>query len=114
MSPKEKRNIHISLKITPEEARIIHAKMEKAGIHNLSAYHRMMALNGFLLKLNLPELYQAVRLLGKLSSNVNQIARRLNERGSIYESEIDDIKDQQRELRSILQQILLRLNHPSG
>ena len=48
--------------------------------------------------------------MGSLSNNVNQIARRLNERGSIFETEIDNITDRQEELRTILSSILHRLD----
>ena len=69
-----------------------------------------MALNGYVLKLDLPELHDAVRLMGSLSNNVNQIVRRLNEHGSIFETEIDDIKDRQKELQTLLSCILHRLD----
>ena len=68
-----------------------------------------MALNGYVLKLDLPELHDAVRLMGSLSNNVNQIARRLNKRGSIFETEIDDIKDRQKELRTLLSSMYARI-----
>ena len=48
--------------------------------------------------------------MGSLSNNVNQIARRLSEHGSIFETEIDDITDRQKELRTILSSILHRLD----
>ena len=110
MGDKEKRTIHYSFKATPEENKIIQQKMKLAGIKNQSAFIRAMALNGYVLKLDLPELHDAVRLIGSLSNNVNQIARRLNEHGSIFETEIDDIKDRQEELRTILSSILHRLD----
>ena len=108
MTEKEKRTIHYSFKATPEEDAIIQRKMKTFGIKNQSAFIRAMALNGYVLKLDLPELHDAVRLMGSLSNNVNQIARRLNERSSIFETEIDDIKDRQEELRTILSSILHR------
>ena len=80
------------------------------GIKNQSAFIRAMALNGYVLKLDLPELHDAVRLMGSLSNNVNQIVRRLNEHGSIFETEIDDIKDRQKELQTLLSCILHRLD----
>ncbi len=52
-----------------------------------------MVLNGYVLKLDLPQLREMIRLLGNLTNNVNQIARRVNEHGSIYESEIDEIQE---------------------
>ena len=110
MTEKKNRTIHYSFKATPEEDAIIQRKMKTFGIKNQSAFIRAMALNGYLLKLDLPELHDAVRLMGSLSNNVNQIARRLNEHGSIFETEIDDITDRQKELRTILSSILRRLD----
>ena len=110
MTEKEKRTIHYSFKATPEEDAIIQKKMKTFGIKNQSAFICAMALNGYVLKLDLPELHDAVRLMGSLSNNVNQIARRLNEHGSVFETEIDDIADRQEELRTILSSILHRLD----
>ena len=100
MDNKEKRTIHYSFKATPEENRIIQQKMKLAGVKNQSAFIRRMTLDGYLLKLDLPELRESVHLMGRLSNNVNQIVRQLNERGSIYETEIDDIADRQKELKN--------------
>ena len=110
MTERQNHTIHYSFKATPEEDAIIQKKMKAFGIKNQSAFIRAMALNGYVLKLDLPELHDAVRLMGSLSNNVNQIARRLNEHGSVFETEIDDIKDRQEELRTILSGILRRLD----
>ena len=114
MGDKEKRTIHYSFKATPEENKIIQQKMKQAGIKNQSAFIRRMTLNGYLLKLDLPELREAVRLMGSLSNNINQIARRLHEDGSLYETEVDDIADRQKELKDILNKIMRRFDHLSG
>ena len=110
MMEKQKRTINYSFKATPAEDGIIQQKMKTAGVNNQSAFIRMMTLNGYLLKLDLPELREAIRLLGSLSNNVNQIARRMHEGGSIYETEVDDIVQNQRELKVKMDQILLRLD----
>ena len=114
MTQREKRTVHYSFKATPKEDTIIREKMRAVGIGNLSRFLQAMALNGSLLKLDLPELHQAVRLMGSMSNNINQIARRLHERGSVYETEIDEIKANQDELRTILNRILQRLDHLSA
>lgn len=110
MSRKAKRNIHCSFKATEEEMDIIQQKMKAFGITNQSAFIRAMTLNGYVLKLDLPELHQAVRLMGSMSNNINQIARRMHERGSVYETEIDEIKANHDELRAMLNEILQRLD----
>ena len=111
---KAKRNIHYSFKVSPDEDAAIRQKMKSFGIRNRSTYLRAMMLNGYLLKLDLLEMHEAVRLMGKMSGNINQIARRLNEHGSIYETEMDEIIDEQKELKALLSRILQRLGHDHG
>lgn len=98
--------------VTEEEARIIDEKMKQLEIRNMSAFLRAMVLNGYVLKLNLPQLREMIRLLGNLTNNVNQIARRVNEHGSIYESEIDEIQEKVNQLLCMMNQLLsmLQLN----
>ena len=48
--------------------------------------------------------------MGSLSNNVNQIARRLHEGGSIYETEVDDIVERQKQLQDTLDKILTSLD----
>ena len=59
MTEKKNRTIHYSFKATPEEDAIIQKKMKTFGIKNQSAFIRAMALNGYVLKLDLPELHAA-------------------------------------------------------
>ena len=75
---KAKRNIHYSFKVSPEEDAAIRQKMKAFGVQNRSTYLRAMMLNGYLLKLDLQEMHEAARLMGKMSGNINQIARSVN------------------------------------
>lgn len=111
MRENQKQTILYGFRVTPEEAAIIEQKMAAAGIRNRSAFFRAMVLKGYLLKLDLPELREATRLMGHLSGNVNQIARRMNEKGNIYDTEIDDIVQGEKEIVETMGQILSRLNH---
>ena len=110
MKQKQKRTVHYSFKTTEEERKIIQQKMKMFGAKNQSSFLRAMILKGYLIKLDLREIKEALRLLGILSNNVNQIAVRLHERGSIYETEMEDITDRQDELRVLIQQLLQRLD----
>lgn len=107
-----RRSKMLHFAVTEEEARIIAAKMKQLEIHNISAFLRAMVLNGYVLKLDLPQLREMIRLLGNLTNNVNQIARRVNEHGSIYESEIDEIQEKVNRLLGMMNQLLstLQLN----
>ena len=110
MLKKQKRTVHYSFKVTAEESNVIQKKMKQSDFKNLSSFIRVMVLNGYVLRLDLPELREAVRLLGFLSNNVNQIARRLHEGGSIYETEMDEIAQRQKQLQDTLDHILISLD----
>ena len=51
-----KRNIQIIFWVSEEEREQIQAKMDQVGTENLSAYLRKIAIDGYILKLDLPEL----------------------------------------------------------
>ena len=99
----------IYLKISKADHDIIKSKMVSAGITNESAYLRKMAIDGVIIKLNLSEITDLNSLLRRYGNNVNQIAKRVNSTGSIYENEIQEIKDQQNEIISVLRDILKKM-----
>ena len=86
-----RRNIRISVRLTEEEHRLLKEKMERIGVTNQEAFLRKMALDGLVIKLDLPELKQMLSLLRYISNNINQIAKRLNESGRAYETDFEDI-----------------------
>ena len=48
-----KRNVHLHVMVTPDELAAIHERMAEAGISNAGAYVRKMALNGYILHIDL-------------------------------------------------------------
>lgn len=109
MSEMQNHTVHFSFDTTPEQAAIIQQKMKNAGFKNKSGFFRAMVLNGYLLRLDLPELREVSRQMSILSNNVNQIAKRMNEHGSIYETEIDEIMEKQEEIIQLIRQVYERL-----
>lgn len=49
MSKKRRRSVHLNVMVTPEERELIQQRMNEAGIRNMGAYMRKMALNGYVL-----------------------------------------------------------------
>lgn len=107
---KEKRLIHHSLRMTEAEEAVVREKMEAIGIKNQSMYFRAMALNGYLLKVELPEIRELTRLMSNLTNNVNQIAKRVNEHGSIYETELEEITQRLDGIWSLMSDTLNRID----
>ena len=92
-TPKRNRTEQIKFWATPEEKDLILKKMELYGTSNMGTYLRKMAIDGYVIKLELPELKEMIRLLGIANNNINQIARSLNSTGRIYEADIQEIRD---------------------
>ena len=68
-----------------------------------------MALNGYILILDLPQIREMNHLMGNMSNNLNQIAKRLHENGRMYETEIEEIQQMQTELWGQMRRLLSKL-----
>ena len=89
---KRKRDVQLKFRVTPQEREMIETKMAQFGTTNMAAYLRKMAIDGYVVRLELPELRDLISLLRRTSSNFNQIARRVNSTGRVYEDDIYDMK----------------------
>ena len=93
MSEKNKRTIGLYFKVSPEEMEIIEKNMELLGTSNKRAYLRKMAVNGYIINLDMESIRELVKLIRIVSNNVNQIARRCNETHNLYEQDVKDLKE---------------------
>ena len=109
MAEKEKRLVNHNFRTTESEAAIMRKKMDALGITNESAYMRALALNGYILKLDLPQIREMIRLLSNMTNNLNQIARRLNEQGQMYDTEMEEMLQKQDELWQMMRKLLSTL-----
>ena len=106
---KRKRNIVIRFRVTPEEREMIESKMAQFGTSNMAAYLRKISIDGYVVRLDLPELREMVSLLRRSSNNLNQIAKRVNETSRIYDADIDCLKENQEKIWAAANEILTRL-----
>lgn len=105
-----KRNIPLMFWVTPEEREQIEQKMAQLGTANMSAYLRKIAIDGYVVHLDLPELQEMISLLRRSSNNLNQLARRANETGRVYPEDIQDIRQKQEQLWDAAKDILRSLS----
>ena len=108
-APKRKREVQLNFRVSPEELAMIEQKMAQLGTSNREAYLRKMALDGYVVRLELPELKELVSLMRYSSNNLNQLARRVNETGRIYDADLEDISRRQEALWDGVHQVLTQL-----
>ena len=107
---QDKRSVFLKFVVTPEERDTIMEKMAQCGCTNLSAYLRKMALDGYIINLDLPELREISSLLRRSSNNINQIAKRANETRRLYDTDVGEIQRSQQLLLERFSKVLSTLS----
>ena len=107
--PNRKREIQLKFRVTPEERDMIEQKMAQLGTTNMAAYLRKIAIDGYIINLDLPELHEMVSLLRRSGNNLNQLTRRVHETSRVYDADLDGIRQAQDEIWSAAKQIVEKL-----
>ena len=96
--------------MTADERALLERKMREAGTTNMGAYLWKMALDGYILRLDLPELKEMLSQLRYMGNNVNQIAKRANEVGVIDEMDIRGVSKRQERMLEQIARLLEKLS----
>ena len=109
-TPNRSRSRQVKFWVNEDEYELLQKKMEAAGGVNQGAYIRKMILDGYIVNLDIPELKEIIRLLSITSNNVNQMARRLNADGSIYQQDIREVEAQLEQNYKMLRKLITKLS----
>ena len=110
MTKKSHRCVHLHVMVTPEEQALIGERMAEAGISNMGAYMRKMALNGYVLHVDLSDIRELVTLQRRCANNLNQVAIQANTYGGIYPDEIKALQRDYADLWGPLSDLLRKLS----
>lgn len=105
----DRRDQQLHFRVSKPELERIRNKVEASGILSIGSYLRKMALDGYCLHLDLPQLRRMAYLLQMCSNNLNQYAKVANENGQIYTADLEDLRARLDELISVSKQILAKL-----
>lgn len=101
----------VDVRLKPGDKKKILRRMDEAGMVSMSAFIRKMALEGYIIKLDLSEMNEFVRLLRINSNNLNQYAKKANETENIYLADIKELQRQQDELWNAMKEFLKPLSN---
>ena len=104
------RKIQLKFRVSPEERAMIEQKMDLLGTANMAAYLRKMAIDGYAVNLDLPELRELVSLLRRSGNNLNQLTKRVHETGRFYDADLEDLRQSFDQLWEAAQKILSALS----
>ena len=109
MNKKRKRSVHLHVMVSPDEHELIRQRMAEVGIINTGAYIRKMALNGYVLHVDLSPVRELVSLQRRCANNLNQIAVQANTYGGIYPAEIAALQKDYADLWGPMNSLLKQL-----
>lgn len=98
MNESEKRDKWLKIRISEEEREVINKKFRNSGLKNFSDFVRAMIFVGVIVRFDDEKQRQLLRDFSSMSNNINQIARRVNSTGKIYDGDIAEIKEGQERL----------------
>ena len=105
---KRKRDVVLTFWVSAEEYEIILRRMADVGTKNTSAFLRKMALNGYVLHVDLSPVKELVSLQRRCANNLNQVAIHANTYG-IYEHDIKGLQKDYEKLWGPLAELLKKL-----
>jgi len=109
MANKE-RTLNVHFMVSEQEREMIERRMAQTGIKSLRAYMLKMAVDGRVIHVELDSVKEMVRLLSNATNNINQIAKKANQTGSLYAADLDEIRERYDGLWSQAKEIMRRLS----
>ena len=109
LTARRKRDRHLHVMVTADELTQIQRRMAEAGITNAGAYMRKMALNGYILHVDLAPVKELVSLQRRCANNLNQVAVHANTFG-VYPEEIAGLQRDYEKLWGRVSDVLTELS----
>ena len=108
MERNRTRKHQVTLRLSDDEMRILKAKARLSGMKSRSAFLRQLIIEGIVYDVDYSDLREYNMGLGRIGTNINQIAKRINETRSIYQKDIDDIQKEMDALWQLQKSMLSR------
>ena len=96
--------------VSEEELAQLQERMAEAGVRNMGAFVRKMALNGYVLHVDLEPVKELVSLQRRCANNLNQAAIHATSYGGFYPDELKQLQKDYADLWGPLSDLLKKLS----
>ncbi len=104
-----KRPIILRCPVTAEERALIEQKIAQLPTQRVGAYLRKMAIDGYIIYTDTTDIKAFTTELSAIGRNIHQIAKRLNAGSSVYQADIEEIRERQDQIWQLQRRILSSL-----
>ena len=94
--------------LNDDEQYILDEKFKLSGMKSKSAFLRKLILYGYVYEVDYSYLRNYNTELGRISSSLNQIAKRINSTDHIYQEDMDEVKELMNEVWRTQKSMLLK------
>ena len=91
MANRERKN-ELKIYLSDKEQYILEQKVKISGMKSKATFLRRLILYGFVYDIDYSDLREYNATLGKISGNLNQIAKRMNATGNVYKADVEEVK----------------------
>ena len=90
---RRNRTNPVQFYLSDDEQYILNTKFKASGMKSMSAFLRKLILYGYVYDVDYSYLRNYNTELGRISSSLNQIAKRVNSTGNIYQDDMNEVKE---------------------
>ena len=105
---KRTRTTPVQFYLNDDEQYILNEKFKLSGMKSKSAFLRKLILYGYVYDVDYSYLRNYNVELGRISSSLNQIAKRINSTNNIYQEDINEVKELMNKVWHIQKSTLLK------
>lgn len=92
MAHRERQH-ELKIYLSTDEQYVLEQKFKISGMKSKSAFIRHLILYGYVYDVNYEHLREYNTLLSRIGNNLNQIAKRINQTGNLYEADVKEVKE---------------------
>ena len=92
MAKRERQN-ELKIYLNNDEQYILEQKFKISGMKSKSSFIRHLILYGYVYDVDYEHLQEYNTILARIGNNLNQIAKRMNATGNVYEADVKEVKE---------------------
>ena len=92
MAKRERQN-ELKIYLNNDEQYILEQKFKISGMKSKSSFIRHLILYGYVYDVDYEHLREYNTILARIGNNLNQIAKRMNATGNVYETDVKEVKE---------------------
>lgn len=98
------RDIQVHVRMTASEYAKVKTNFQESGKMNMNDFIVETAVNGYTINIDYSQLKELCYEINRIGNNINQIAHKVNSTDIVYQTDIDEIRDDMKKIVGMVRQ----------